>query len=158
MTKWRRAAQRRSDMQGIATGVDRDSSVALLYSGKLDPHQKGSLRTILSGGVWTKERAHRANLAPSAVCQFCTSGEVEDHDHLWWRCAAWEPVRRSYPVALRHYRSTWPCCLRICGIAPSAGVDFDASEDAAHTTNDTQRGTVGHQAPRPTLVSNLMSK
>eukprot|EP00973_Karenia_brevis_P052365 7276875-Karenia_brevis.AAC.1 len=62
---------RRQDMQGVGEGIDRCATMALLKSKKLDPYQKGMLRSILSGAVMTQARLHKAGLACSSRCQFC---------------------------------------------------------------------------------------
>jgi ribonuclease HI len=115
---WRWAAKRRRDMCGIENGIDREASTSLLADSKLDVRSKGWLRTIMSGGVWTQERAARAKLSESAICPYCSAGEVEDHDHLWWHCSAWERIRSCHPNATNSFSLSWPACLRICGLMP----------------------------------------
>jgi ribonuclease HI len=119
LTMWRKAAARRNDMQGIEHGIDRDATQALLMSSKLELRERAALRSILTGDVWTQDRACRAHLQPSGVCPFCSSGEVEDHRHLWWHCPAWRGIRERHQSAIRYYGDSWPECLRSCGLMPS---------------------------------------
>ena len=51
------------------------------------------LRVILTGSVCTQHYLSRAGRADSAACPFCTTGEREDLEHLWWRCPAWRAQR-----------------------------------------------------------------
>ena len=62
-------------MAGIEGGIDREASQALMCCGKLGSRQRSVLWTILAGGVWTQERAFRAQLQPTAICPHCDSGE-----------------------------------------------------------------------------------
>ena len=119
----RAAASRRSDMGGLEVGVDREAAQALLTSTTLSPSSKSLLRRIVSGGVWTGNRAYRARLQPSAVCPFCRSGDIEDNLHMWWKCDAWAAIRNRYGQSVEDFGSeSWPMCLRVCGImAASTG-------------------------------------
>jgi len=128
---WRTAAQRRRDMVGIEDGIDRGASLQLLDATDLDVAAKGKLRTILSGGVWTQERASRAYRHTSAVCPFCSTGEEEDHEHLWWRCPTWSHIRACHSAAMEHWSPAWPPCFKWCGIMPAAGVVTRSTEDKA---------------------------
>ena len=49
--EWATAAGRRSDMRGIENGVDREVTLSLLSTGKLDHGQRGLLRCVLSGAI-----------------------------------------------------------------------------------------------------------
>eukprot|EP00973_Karenia_brevis_P053528 7438297-Karenia_brevis.AAC.1 len=124
---WEQAAQRRSDMKGIEGGLDTEASRALLTTSKLPHYEAGVLRTILSGGIWTQDRACRANLSDTACCQYCTLGETEDHVHLWWKCPAWSGVRAQYPEATASYELDWPTCMKVCGLIPSSWQPLDTS-------------------------------
>ena len=118
--EWRVAAARRPDMQGIEEGVERDLTTCLLNSGKLSPYQCALLRAILAGAVWTQERLHRARLAPSATCLFCGEGLDEDHEHMWWKCKAWSDIRTRCLGKRCLDTSSWPPCLKVCGVVPDS--------------------------------------
>ena len=115
---WRQASKRRRDMDGLEEGVDRQATQALLFSTKLPPPHRAVLRQIMAGGVWTQDRACRASMQARDICPFCGE-EVEDHAHLWWRCARWADIRESHKTAADAYSELCPPCLQRCGIMPS---------------------------------------
>ena len=123
MEAWRAAAARRADMQGIEAGVQREITTRLLEWGKLTPQEEGMLRAILAGAVWTTDRLHRAKLATSPICPHCCTGAVEDQEHLWWKCPAWQCIREMYAEAIALDSSALPACMRCCGIMPATGTD-----------------------------------
>ena len=88
---WRRAAARRPrDLTGIGDGIDREATMAL-YKGKgmkLTALERGYLRVIITGGVWTGDRLHRIQILQTGACAFCESGEMECERHMWWKCKA----------------------------------------------------------------------
>ena len=124
MEAWRQAAARRADMQGIEAGVQKELTTRLLEWGKLTPQEQGLLRAILAGAIWTQDRLHRAKLASSPICPYCTTGAVEDHEHLWWKCPAWQPVRQMYAQACDIDSAALPACTasqqgaRVHGLMP----------------------------------------
>ena len=67
-----------------------------------------------------QERACRAGLQPSGICPYCDSGELEDHKHLWWQCAAWDKIRANHKIATEAYGDHWPNFLAVCGIVVCA--------------------------------------
>eukprot|EP00660_Eupelagonema_oceanica_P019687 gene19687-biopygen9550 len=122
--EWERAAARRPfDMDGLQRGVDVEASTAVLRAkGKrkaLTPLDAGYLRVLIAGATWTQDRLNRCKLEESGVCPHCTTGDLEDQQHINWRCPAWRHVRQRHPIATRHYRDDWPACLRTCGIMPA---------------------------------------
>ncbi|CAE8605679.1 unnamed protein product, partial [Polarella glacialis] len=110
--------QRRPDMVGLEAGVDRMASSAVLQSKKLSDNQRGMLRSILAGAIFTEHRRWRAKLTANNECKFCLAGEVENEQHLWWECPAWASVRAGHPKAMLTYSDNWPTCFRWCGIMP----------------------------------------
>ena len=56
--EWSKAAARRNDCKGMNApdGVDRVATTALYSSSRLTAKQKGTLRGIQAGAVWTQER------------------------------------------------------------------------------------------------------
>ena len=118
LAMWAQAAARRNDMMGIEAGLERDATQALLLSGKFGAQEVASLRKILAGGVWTQDRACRAKLQATSVCPYCDSGEVEDHEHLWWHCKAWNSIRCRHSWATDAFEDSWPACLRLCLLMP----------------------------------------
>ncbi|CAE8623234.1 unnamed protein product [Polarella glacialis] len=115
---WTAASQRRPDMVGLEAGVDRMASSAVLQSKKLSDNQRGMLRSILAGEIFTEHRRWRAKLTANNECKFCLAGEVENEQHLWWECPAWASVRAGHPKAMLTYSDNWPTCFRWCGIMP----------------------------------------
>eukprot|EP00973_Karenia_brevis_P023096 3180779-Karenia_brevis.AAC.1 len=115
---WKAAAARRKDMHGIEDGVNREATGALLSSSNLTSVEKGFLRNILSGAMWTQDRKFRANLTDTDQCVHCGAGHVEDHCHMWWTCAAWAGIRKSYSDLTALNFEDLPSCLGCCGIMP----------------------------------------
>eukprot|EP00973_Karenia_brevis_P063069 8768928-Karenia_brevis.AAC.1 len=54
--QWRQAAAQRKDMRGVENGVDRVATLLLLRASSTDDYQKGVLRGIISGAIWTRDR------------------------------------------------------------------------------------------------------
>eukprot|EP00973_Karenia_brevis_P038173 5262749-Karenia_brevis.AAC.1 len=113
---WRRAANRRLDMQGLDEGVDRDATMALLSRRSLSNEVRGALRTIVTGDVWSQDRLHRAGLVAKARCKFCNT-EAEDIEHIWWKCPQWDAIRKCHPISVANGNVPMPRCMRLCGIA-----------------------------------------
>lgn len=90
------------------------------------------------GRVWSQERAARAKMVPTAVCPYCNSGAIEDHDHLWWHCSTLASIRSCHPNATVGYDASWPACLRICGLMPAGGIQMNGSsvEHVHYVGND----------------------
>ena len=69
--EWAAAAARRPrDMDGVQAGIDRGATTALL-SGRggrrgLSPYERGTLRTIICGGQWSRDRRHPGSSANCA--------------------------------------------------------------------------------------------
>ena len=67
----------------------------LLEEGGLSDYQAGCLRTILSGAVYTEERAWRHFNRGDPICPFCNTREPETRFHLWWKCPRWHQQRKA---------------------------------------------------------------
>ena len=132
LTEWRAAAGRRKDMEGIERGIDREATLVLVNGSRLTPIQKGTLRSILAGAVWTEDRRHRAKQAASPFCPYCRKA-IEDHFHMWRECPAWSAVRARYGFTRPGFASQWPACLAICGILPAQPT---ATENTAYEVID----------------------
>lgn len=57
--------------------------------------ERATLRNIMSGTTRTAERLHAANQLNSPICVWCQLN-VEDHDHFFWSCPAWESKRLAF--------------------------------------------------------------
>eukprot|EP00973_Karenia_brevis_P012822 1741401-Karenia_brevis.AAC.1 len=122
---WKKAAARRQDMAGLQDGIDRVATLAAYNGRSLNDYDKGLLRSILSGAVRTGHQLHRSGLVDDSLCPFCGNGSIEDIEHLWWQCPAWDNIRRQYfDPAFSSYAS-WPICFRRCGIVPNSHEGFD---------------------------------
>ena len=127
LVRWRIAATRRADMQGIEGGIDRE---ATNHGWKSAPSgfEAGVIRSVVAGAVLTEDRRYRFKLkdrtgsqAASPSCPHCAAGAagvIEDIQHLWWDCAAWDLVRMNHSSAVSSRDTQWPKCLRYCGILP----------------------------------------
>ena len=131
MQAWKQAAARREDMQGVEVGVQREITLCLLEHGDLTPMEQALLRAILAGGVWTQDPLHRARLTNTATCPHCQTGEVEDHEHMWWRCPAWQEIRQRFAKASALETKACPTCFIRCSIVPN-----DMQESSGQTTEE----------------------
>ncbi|CAE8729391.1 unnamed protein product, partial [Polarella glacialis] len=136
---WREAFARRTDMQGIEVGINREATGSLLRSTRLSAYEQGILRAILTGAVWTQERACRAKQSDSGCCSYCGSGAIEDHVHLWWECPAWSHVRTKHTLPEFSSYQDWPPCLRLCGLLPCDADEPEIREPAVDLTEDSAR-------------------
>eukprot|EP00973_Karenia_brevis_P084847 11773266-Karenia_brevis.AAC.1 len=109
---WQQAVQKRVDFDGLQFGVDRTSTLALLQGKRLDDHQKGILRGVLTGAVWFGHALFGAGLLAEDVCQYCGESCSEDLDHLWWRCPAWNHVRCKHYLPWWEFKDFWPPCFK----------------------------------------------
>jgi ribonuclease HI len=114
-------------MNGIQFGIEREATTALLSSSRLTPLDKGTLRSILAGAVWTQDRLYRASLVSSPTCPYCDALVAEDHRHMWWSCAAWAHLRIEHCGDLLHEVSAWPECLAVCGLLPAGFCSLPAA-------------------------------
>ena len=108
---------------GMGACLDRDLTLSELAqcATELD---KSLLRGVLTGAMWTAERAHCRRLRQDDRCPYCSKGPREDEDHLLWWCEAWKAKRDPlFPEIMLLARalkpgalSEWPPCLRLCGL------------------------------------------
>ena len=110
----------RWDLRGTENGIDYNQSRQLLCSSQLSFLQKGYLRTLLTGAVWTPSRmlAAKRLTEEEACCIHCSSGEVESLGHRFWKCPRWAAIRQALNLA-DFDEETWPRCLTRCGVVPS---------------------------------------
>eukprot|EP00660_Eupelagonema_oceanica_P019103 gene19103-biopygen11384 len=139
-TAWREAEQRRKkfhdDFAGIGEGVDRAATTSLMAWKRLSGLERGYLRVVVAGGVYTQQRLFDMHKVKSPHCQHCGARTNEDQQHIWWDCPAWQAVRERHPDALAEYDPEWPACLRLNGVMPEA--QYDAAE--AQREQDAARG------------------
>ena len=74
---------------GIA-GIDKYATSKVLNSAasKITAEQKGMLRELLCGCLWTQQRKHKHRQADTSICPHCLA-EPEDEAHILWNCPAW---------------------------------------------------------------------
>eukprot|EP00973_Karenia_brevis_P081374 11279375-Karenia_brevis.AAC.1 len=108
-------------MHGIKAGIDRDATLQLLRSKRIDNLEKEVLRSIVSGALITQHRLFKAGLSATGVCPFCDSGQEETAEHVWWQCSAWTSVRQKF-FCNDCCPSLWPPCFRQCALMPALGV------------------------------------
>ena len=92
-SQWREVAARRDDFPHLVGGVDRWASGRLLASGRLAADAAGALRTVMCGNVITEQVA--AHWTGRPLCPHCRSIDVEDREHRFWQCPAWDAARAS---------------------------------------------------------------
>ena len=87
--QWRKVAARRpGDFGGLDApqGVDRESTLA--YLNKCSAHEKRTIRTVLMGGIETRQRRHRRRVAIHDKCFFCWNPHpVETTEHILHECS-----------------------------------------------------------------------
>eukprot|EP00660_Eupelagonema_oceanica_P019407 gene19407-biopygen14683 len=131
LAAWRAAEARRrqhhDDFAGIADGIDRAATMALHNWKRLTGLERGFLRVIIAGGVYTQQRLHQMEQVETPVCTHCDMGVEEDQQHIWWQCPAWQAVREQHPDALAEYDPLWPACLRLNGVMPAAHFEYAAA-------------------------------
>ena len=96
-SQFRELAQRRADFAHVGDGIDVWATMRLINGGikgcpRLAPDAAGALRTVLAGNVVTERVA--AHWTSWSMCPHCGL-EVEDHEHRFWRCPAWEGARTA---------------------------------------------------------------
>eukprot|EP00973_Karenia_brevis_P085671 11884513-Karenia_brevis.AAC.1 len=143
MLLWQQAETRRKDMQGIGRGIDKSMTLSLMQGRTLNDYDRGILRSVLAGAVWTQQRLHKAKLTTSSVCQFCTSCHEEDQVHLFWECPAWQAIRSKHTCAAFAFRQCWPSCFQMCGLMPESpeaftqiGMEVEQEEQEADECSD----------------------
>ena len=114
------------------------------------------LRSILAGAIWTGHRLGAANLG-TAECRFCALGEVEDANHLWWRCPKWAAIRHSHYMAHLTQTPEWPACLACCGLMPE---NFDLSGTLVEACYEDSQDSEGESdvGDDPLLASDTMGQ
>eukprot|EP00664_Eupelagonemidae_sp_cell27_P007309 gene7309-3957_t len=125
-----RRARGSNDMEGITRlGIDRAATLALWKHRRTSHHERGFLRTTITGGTLSGARLGRMHpkLYPGGLCWFCSTPSKpvkETVPHIHWECPHWKPVRAAHALdkARRKVRQL-PGCLRDCGIMPQL---FDA--------------------------------
>ena len=116
--KWRKAAIRRPDMEGLED-LSYEKSRALWKKNILDSHLQRSLEYVLSNAVWTRERKFRHTKGgneSSPKCKFCDSNEDETPEHIYWKCKKWEEIREKFPLARKVYQETRYMVTKACGL------------------------------------------
>ena len=78
-------SERRQDFRGLASGVDRASSLAILD--RLDPPAKGMMRCILAGDLALENQAKHWN-GGDGTCLWCHEA-IETAVHRLWACPRW---------------------------------------------------------------------
>ena len=92
---WCQAARDRAkqgDMEGIQEGINREATLGLYKRG--NPRQRGALRKILAGEVWTQQTRAKIpqNREEGSTCKLCGHND-EDAEHLFWFCTEMEWLR-----------------------------------------------------------------
>ena len=88
----------------------------------LSAEQRQDLLCIQSGGLWTARSMKTAGLVDDDMCPWC-KGAVEDLEHLWWRCPAFDAERRTALRGLRFRHEQIPSALALHGLAPELAAD-----------------------------------
>ena len=125
----------RRDTGGIAAGLDYKHVGAVLKR-ETDPYRAHLMRSILVGGVVTRQRIAREGLHLTSrreqreahpdptigFCQMCNAAE-EDVEHMWWLCPKTAHIRQGYPDVCRLQYEGWPPCLMRNALLP-LGFEF----------------------------------
>eukprot|EP00660_Eupelagonema_oceanica_P019435 gene19435-biopygen13324 len=142
LAAWRAAETRRrqfhDDFAGIGEGIDRAATMSLHGWKRLTGLERGYLRVIIAGGVYSQRRLHEMQLVPSPNCPHCDMNVEENAQHMWWECPAWQRVREGQPDALAEYDPQWPACLRLNGVMPAEF--FDDAAARAKSGHDQKEG------------------
>ena len=76
--------------------------------------ERGMLRAIISGTMWTNQLRNKIGRLPSASCS--CGHACEDRRHLLWGCNLYADIRADYPNLLARYPNL-PACTLERGIA-----------------------------------------
>ena len=110
---WSRTSTNRKEFRGIQNGIDKKASLALLNSRSLQEYDRGILRSIVAGAIYTQRVLFISKKSDHPVCVHCWQ-QQEDLLHLFWHCPAWIHIRSAYLSAeqLRSAQTLPPCTLR----------------------------------------------
>ena len=91
----------------------------------------GMLATILSAGLWTRQRKHRAGLVDSPTCPRCGAAD-EDEAHMFWSCSENGSIEDIRVTSTQHLagealRGHFPC-FWMRGLLPQDWVDAEAPD------------------------------
>jgi len=147
----------RFDMLGAQDGINFELTRFLLTSAKstLSFLERGILRTVLAGAVWTPSRQLAANkiTIDQARCVHCGQGCTETLGHRLWHCPAWHNLRCKHRL-LDFDHSSAPRCLTRCGIAPCSPVSDVSPLEWATLVKHVQRFMVEvHHAAMNTVAA-----
>lgn len=108
---------KRWDMKGIEVGIDFKLTRHLCSGSSLSFLQRGILRTIISGALWTPSRmlAGGRLSEEQAACVHCDAGVVESTGHRYWQCPRWHEIRSSLGL-VDFPHQLHPRCTTRCGI------------------------------------------
>ena len=89
------AAARLAHMQFEGDSVSAAAVRRTLAGKKLSNLERGTLRAIASGAVWTRARLAEAGYDVSPACPLCTTGAADTIYHRAWLCPATEDLRQG---------------------------------------------------------------
>ena len=104
----------RASMQG---GAQIDWRATCRSIREREPSQRGLLRAIMAGGLWSDHERHKASMAESPTCMACKA-ERGDIKHLLWHCPCYEDLRAKVrELAQGVDADAFPCTLSCHGLA-----------------------------------------
>ena len=130
-SRWREAAKRRPSLQGMEEiPVDRECSLAYLNSLRSASDRK-LMQSILTGGLKTRERAHRAKQATNPGCPWVCwpRGVPETLHHVYYDCSAWAEHRPATLMQDLFSHPQRPPCTLMHGLALESETVQQASRE-----------------------------
>ena len=92
---WTRAASQRKEYRGIHRGIHKRATLRVPNRPALPEYDRGILRSVLAGAIYTQHVLFRTAQAGHPVCPYCWDAE-EDTTHLFWTCRMWRPIRDAH--------------------------------------------------------------
>ena len=113
--------RRPKDCAGAESGIHPCTSLLWTKMIKNKQHAAaGAMRCILTGATWPAVRKKKAGFQDWDACPRCEL-EPEDVMHRWWRCPAFEDIRRLTGGNIIRARPNFPqmpAALLECGLVP----------------------------------------
>ena len=108
---WTRTSVNRKEFRGIQNGIDKGASLALCNSRFLSEYDKGILRSITAGAVYTQQALFKAKQTDHNMPTLLETTRRSNLLHLFWLRPAWDQVRSATLSAeqLRFAHSLLPC-------------------------------------------------
>ena len=80
----------------------------VLRGTQLSALEKGSLKSAISGALWTRDRLALAGYAAAPTCPLCSTGAADTLFHRLWKCPETADLRQGCPAIVRRALAEGP--------------------------------------------------